>query len=215
MRLWKRGPATYALLAAATILVQIAIELVPDAGPLISKVVAPLIACGMLYAAHAAATGDRPRVAHAFAAFRAPAGAIAAVLVASAITFAAEWVAADRLAGVDLLRPGDTGPEFDGATVLGVYAVGTLASLPLALVPLHALFGGLGFAASFAASLRDFARHLGAFLVYGAIAFALIALGLLTMAIGLVIALPLISCATYAAWRDLRAATPTDAAGSP
>jgi uncharacterized membrane protein len=57
--------------------------------------------------------------------------------------------------------------------------------------------------------------HPGAFLAYGVVAFVRIALGLLTMGLGLVIALPLIACATYAAWRDLGAATPTDAAGSP
>ena len=42
-----------------------------------------------------------------------------------------------------------------------------------------------------------------------------IALGLLTMGLGLVIALPLIACATYAAWRDVGAATPTVAGGNP
>jgi len=215
MRLWKRGPAMHALLAAATILVQLALELVPEVGPLLSKIVAPLVACGMLYAAHAAANGERPRFAHAFAAFRAPAPAIAAILVATSVTFVAEWVAADRLAGVDLLRPDQAQASMEASAVLGVYAVVTVASLPLALVPLYALFAGYGFAASFGASVRDFMRHAGAFLGYGLIAFVLIALGLLTMGFGLVIALPLISCATYAAWRDLDAATPTDAGENP
>ena len=209
MRLWKRGPIVQSVLAAVTILAQIAIELWPDAGALLSKLVVPLIACGMLYAAHAAAAGGVPRLSHAWSAFRAPAGAIAAVLLSSAITFAAEWVAAQRLAGVDLLRPGDTATDLDALTVLAVYAIGILVSLPMSLVPLSALFGGRGFVASFQESVTQFMRHPVAFLTYGAIAFALIALGLMTMAIGLVIALPLIACATYAAWRDLVPATPT------
>jgi hypothetical protein len=215
MRLWKRGPAMHALLAAFTILSQVALELWPDAGALVSKVVVPLVACGMLYAAHASAQGGKPRMVHAVAAFRASAAAIGAIVVSSALTFAAEWVAADRLAGVDLLRPGAAQPELDAWTVLGVYAVGVLASLPMSLVPLYALFDGAGFAESFARSARAFVRHLGAFLAYGVVAFVLIALGLMTMGLGLVIALPLIACATYAAWRDLQAATPTDAGESP
>jgi hypothetical protein len=215
MRLWKRGPAMHALLAAITILSQFALEVWPDAGALVSKVVVPLIACGMLYAARAAAEGDKPRLVHAIAAFRAPAGAIAAIVVSSALTFAAEWIAADGLAGVNLLRPGTSPPEIDGSTVLAIYAVGILASLPMSLVPLHALFDRSGFAVSFVDSARAFVRHAAAFLTYGAIAFALIALGLLTMGLGLVIALPLIACATYAAWRDLGAATPTAAGENP
>jgi uncharacterized membrane protein len=85
----------------------------------------------------------------------------------------------------------------------------------MSLVPLYALFDGAGFAASFAASFRAFVRHFAAFVGYGAIAFALIALGLMTMGLGLVIALPLIACATYAAWRDIGGVRPSDAAGSP
>ena len=83
------------------------------------------------------------------------------------------------------------------------------------VLPLYALFDGLGFGASFAASFRAFTRHFAAFMGYGAIAFALIALGLLTMGLGLVIALPLIACATYAAWRDVGAVTPSGAGGNP
>jgi len=215
MRLWKRGPATHAVLAALTILLQFAFELWPDAGALVSKIVVPLVACGMLYAAHATAQGDKPRLVHAIAAFRAPAGAIGAIVVSTALTFAAEWFAADQLAGVNLLRPGAAPPEMDGSTVLAIYAAGILASLPMSLVPLYALFDRAGFAASFVDSARAFVRHLAAFVTYGAIAFALIALGLLTMGIGLVIALPLIACATYAAWRDLEVATPTVAGENP
>ena len=203
MRLWKVGPVTLSLLGVLTIVSQVALELWPEVGTLASKIIVPLIACGMLYGAHAAATGGRPRLSHALDAFRAPASAIAAVLVSSTLTFAAEWVAADALAGVNLLRPAHPMPDFDATTVLAIYAAGILVSLPMSFVPLAALLGGTRFAASFAISGAAFARNPGAFLLYGAIALALLALGLLTLGIGLVIALPLIACATYAAWRDL------------
>lgn len=213
MRLWKVGPMTLSLLGVLAILSQVALELWPEVGTLVSKIVVPLIACGMLYGADAAATGAKPKLAHAFAAFGAPAGAIAAVLVSSALTFAAEWFAADALAGVNLLRPASPAPDLDAGTVLAIYAAGILVSLPMSLVPLAALFGGAGFGASFAISGTAFVRQPGAFLLYGAIAFALLAVGLLTMGIGLVIALPLIACATYAAWRDLAPPPASTASG--
>lgn len=203
MRLWKRGPATLSMLAVLTVLAQVALELVPDAGPLASKIVVPLVACGMLYGAAAADAGARPRLAHVFSAFRASAAAIGAIVVSSGITFAAEWFAADALAGVDLLRPTSTPADIDSMTVLAIYAAGILVSLPMSFVPLAALFDDAGFVRSFAVSVAAFARNPGAFVVYGAIAFALLAVGLLTMGIGLVIALPLIACATFVAWRDL------------
>jgi len=203
MRLWKRGPVTLSMLAVLTVLAQVAFELVPDAGPLASKIVVPLVACGMLYGAAAADAGARPRLAHVFSAFRASAAAIGAIVVSSGITFAAEWFAADALAGVDLLRPTSTPADIDSLSVLAIYAAGILVSLPMSFVPLAALFDDAGFVRSFAVSVAAFARNPGAFVVYGAIAFALLAVGLLTMGIGLVIALPLIACATFVAWRDL------------
>ena len=203
MRLWKRGPVTLSMLAVLTVLAQVAFELVPDAGPLASKIVVPLVACGMLYGAAAADAGARPRLAHVFSAFRASAAAIGAIVVSSGITFAAEWFAADALAGVDLLRPTSTPADIDSLSVLAIYAAGILVSLPMSFVPLAALFDDAGFVRSFAVSAAAFARNPGAFVVYGAIAFALLAVGLLTMGIGLVIALPLIACATFVAWRDL------------
>jgi uncharacterized membrane protein len=212
MRLWKRGPVVMSVLAAITILAQFAFELWPDAGSLLAKVAVPLIACGMLFAADAAARGERPRLVHAIAAFRAPAGAVAAIVLSSAITFAAEWVAADRLAGIDLLRPEASTPDLDAGTVIAIYAAGILASLPMTFVPLAALFGGAGFASAFSTSAEAFVRNVGAFLAYGAIALLLLAVGLLTMGIGLVVALPLIACATWAAWREI---CPGDVTPSP
>ena len=37
MRLWKRGPVTLSVLAVLTVLAQVALELVPDAGPLLAQ----------------------------------------------------------------------------------------------------------------------------------------------------------------------------------
>ena len=205
MRLWKRAPMMHCALGAIALAVQIALELVPEAGALVSRIVAPLVACGMLYAAAASESGERIRFAFAARAFGATAGAIGAIVVASLLTFGAEWAVARALGGVDLLRPAEITSEVPAGVVLSVYAAGILASLPMTFVPLETLLAGRGFAESFRASTRLFAGNAAALLVYGAIALALVPVGLLTMGIGLVVALPLVACATVASWRDLRA----------
>ena len=73
MRLVKRAPATWALLAFVTLVTEIAVEAIPDVGPMLGKIVVPLVACGMLYAAAATDRGAAPSLRHAVAAFRAPA----------------------------------------------------------------------------------------------------------------------------------------------
>ena len=60
-------------------------------------------------------------------------------------------------------------------------------------------------------SWRAFFINQGALLVYGIVSLALIGIGMLTMGIGLIIAVPLIAAASYAAWKDIF----TDAPGGP
>jgi len=203
MRLWKLAPWTFCALAFLTLAVEIGLDLVPDAGTLLAKVVAPLVACGLLYASAAADAGEHPRLSFAIAVFRADASALAAIVVAGALTFAVEWGAADVLAGINLLRPGDDMATLSTPELLGIYAIGILASLPVTFVPLVALFGGGGFRASFATSFQAFALNLPAMLLYGVLSFALLVVGLLTYGIGLLIALPLWAASSYAAWREI------------
>lgn len=203
MRLFKRAPATFCGLGFLTIATEVLLGLVPDAGVLASKVVTPLVACGMLYAAAAADAGESPRLAHAVAAFRAPPAGIAAVLAASGLTFLAEWWAADAIAGVNLLRLGEAATELSLGPVLAIYAVGIVVSLPLTFVPFLALFEGSGMAASFSRSLRAFNLNAPALLVYGTLSYALLLAGLLTSGIGLVLAFPLWAASSYAAWKDV------------
>lgn len=202
MRLYRRAPGRLAALTAIMLAVQIGLELVPEAGSLVAKVVAPLVGCSLVYAADALDRGGRPGLALAWRAFGAPPAAIAAIVTSSSLVFAVEWLAGRALGGVDLLRPASAPPDLSASTVLAIYAAGIAASLPLALVPYAALLEGRGFAGSFAASLAAFARAPVAFAGYGLVAFGLIAAGLATMGLALVIALPLVACATWAAWRD-------------
>jgi len=203
MRLVKRGLATWGALAFVTLAAEIGIEAIPEFGPLVGKIIVPLVACGMLYAAAAVDRGEAPALRHAIAAFGAPAAAIAAVILAGLLTFAAEALAAWWLADANLLAGGSAPNVLSLPQIAGIYAIGILASLPFTFVPFHALFEQVGIGAAFAASWDAFVRNTAPLLVYAGASLVLLGFGLATMGIGLVVVLPLWAAASYAAWKDI------------
>jgi uncharacterized membrane protein len=203
MRLWKRGPATFAGLAFVTIALTILLEPVPVAGFVASNLVAPLVAAGMLYASLAADRGDAPSMRHALAAFSAGPVAQVTVILSGLVAFAAEAWAAWRLAGINLLLPTGNASDLPLPVIAAIYAAGILASLPMTFVPFAALFEGRGMREAFATSARAFARNVPPLLLYAAISFVLLFLGLTTFGVGLVLVLPWMAAASYAAWKDI------------
>jgi hypothetical protein len=203
MRLWKRSPAMWAALAVVTLGVELALEAVPSVGPLIGKIVTPLVAAGMVLAAFAADRGGSVRLAHAFAAFAAPAGAIGAIVVASAATYLGQAAAAWWIAEVNVLVHSADYVRLSPAAIVGIYVVGVLVSLPFTFVPFHVLLERAGTRDAFSASFRAFSLNALPLLVYGALALLLIAFGVLTLFVGFVVALPLWVASSYAAWKDV------------
>jgi hypothetical protein len=203
MRLFKRGPAIWAALALLTLASELGLSEVPDVGPLLAKVLVPLVACGLLYAAAAADRGHRPHLAYAIAAFRARGGAIIAIVVASLITFAAEAFTAWWIADANLLVYGSSSQDLSPAAIAGIYAIGVLASLPFTFVPFHVLFERVPAAVAFAASWNAFILNLAPLLVYAAASLVLLGFGLVTMGLGLILALPLWAASSYVAWKDV------------
>ena len=202
MRLFKRAPAIWVGLAFCTIAVEIGLTAIPDLGPLLAQLVAPLVAAGMVYAAAAADRGGRPTFRHAVAVFIAPAGAIFAVVLANLVTFAGEALAAWWIADVNLLAPGDDS-DLSRAAVFGMVAMSVLVSLPVAFVPFHVLLERASVGAAFRASWTAFALNTSGLLAYAAAALVLVGLGAVTMGLGLLLALPLLAAAGYAAWKDI------------
>lgn len=203
MRLWKRAPVPWALLALLTLASELGLQAVPAVGALLGKILTPLVGCGMVFAAAAADRGKRPPLRLATAAFRASGVAIAAVVTASLITFAAEGYAAWWVADANLLAPERSAAELSSTAILGIYAIGVLASLPVGFVPFHVLLEKAGFGDAFAASWQAFALNTGPLLVYAAASMLLLGFGLMTMGVALVVVLPLWTASSYAAWKDI------------
>ena len=162
----------------------------------------PLAACSLLYASLAVDRGERPRLAHFIAPFAAPAVSMAAVLLASFVVFAVEWLVNWHLTGTNLLaieEPGSVGL----LDTVAVYVAGVVVSLPLTLVPLFALFEQVTVREAFERSLAAFFRNVPAFALYGALSVALLGLAFITLGYGLVIAMPLWAASSYVAWKNL------------
>ena len=72
-------------------------------------------------------------------------------------------------------------------------------------VPFAALFDGASFTRAFSASARGFALNVLPLLLFGALALVLVLIGLLSFGFGLIAVFPLLSAASYAAWKDIYA----------
>lgn len=203
MRLFKFAPLPWIGLALLTLATEIVLKAAPAGGALLGEVVTPLVACGLVYAGAAADRHVAPSLRLALSAFQAGVGAATAVVGASLLAFAAQVFAGWWIADANLLLPEGATSELSATTILGVWAFGILASLPVAFVPFHALFERVSPGAAFAASWNAFALNTLPLLVYGAVALLLLGLSLLTAGIGLVLALPLSAAALYASWKDI------------
>jgi uncharacterized membrane protein len=203
MRLFKRAPGTWVALAILTIVAEFALKAAPGIGSLLSQAVTPLVACGLIFAAASADRGVAPSLLHAIEAFRAPLGAIAAIVASALVTFAAEAFAAWWIAGANLLAGGSAADSLSPLAIAGIYTIGILASLPVMFVPLHVLFERVPPGAAFATSWNAFTLNTLPLLVYSAASLVLLGFGVATMGLGLVLALPLWAASSYAAWKDI------------
>jgi hypothetical protein len=203
MRLFKLAPVTWCALGLITLATDLALQLLPGVGMLVSKIVVPLVECGMLIGAAALDRSGPLSLRYAYAAFSARPGAIAAIVISALAVFAAEALTIYFVAGANLLASDSGLDQLSSAVVLGSIAIGALVSLPVAFVPFAALFSQASFAAAFASSMRGFALNVAPLMIFAALAVLLVALGLLLLGIGLIAVYPLLSAATYFAWKDI------------
>ena len=207
MRLFKRAPLVWCALGLITVASELILNFVPGIGVAAAKVIVPVIECGMLLGVAAVDRGEPLRVRVAFAVFGARPAALAAIVVSALLIFGVEaWIAYD-VAGINLLENSDGGPSMSIGALSTIFAAGALVSLPMMFVPFAVLFEGASFTQAFATSARGFALNVPALLIFGALALVLVLIGLLSYGFGLIAVFPLLSAASYAAWKDVYAVT--------
>jgi len=203
MRLFKLAPLTWCVLGLITVGAELGLQFVPGVGVAIAKIVVPVIECGMIIGAVAVDRGAPLRVRMAFAGFLAPPAAIAAIIAAALLIVGAEALTGYAIAGVNLFQSGGEEPTLTGMQLTTIFAVGTLVSLPLMFVPFAALLDDASFARAFSESARGFALNVLPLLVFGVLALVLVLIGLLSFGVGLIAVFPLLTAASYAAWKDV------------
>ena len=203
MRLFKLAPITWCALGFITLAADLGLQLVPGIGIAASKVIVPLVECGMLIGAAALDRGQPLLLRYGLTAFGARPGAAAAIVIGALAVFAAEAFAAYFLAGANLLAPDPDVGDLSSIAVIGTIVTGALASLPVVFVPFAALLADATFPDAFGSSVRAFALNLAPLLLFAAIAVVLVAAGLLLYGVGLIAVFPLLSAASYAAWKDI------------
>ena len=203
IRLWKRGAVPFSVMAALVIAASIGLGPVPIVGLLVSNVIAPLLVCGFFFGCLAADRGEPVRFRQLFMVFAAPLPAQLAVVAAAFIATLVESAVAWWLAGVNLLLPGAESSDLGPTTVIAIYVADVIFSLPFAFVPMAALFDGERPSAAFASSWQAFVMNVRPLLGLGVYVFTLVLAGIATMGAGLVLALPWIAAAQYAAWKDI------------
>jgi hypothetical protein len=105
MRLFKLAPVTWCLLGFITLAADFGLQLVPGIGIAASKVIVPLVECGMLIGAGALDRGQPLSLRYTVTAFGARPGAVAAIVIGALAVFAAEALAAYYFGGANLLAP--------------------------------------------------------------------------------------------------------------
>ena len=203
MRLFKLAPITWCALGFITLAADFCLQLVPGIGIAASKVIVPLVECGMLIGAAALDRGQPLSLRYTLTAFGARPGAVAAIVIGALAIFAAEALAAYYFGGANLLAPDSESGDLSTAALIGTVITAALASLPVGFVPFAVLLSGASFIDAFATSVRAFALNLAPLLVFAAIGVVLVALGLLLFGVGLIVVFPLLSAASYAAWKDI------------
>lgn len=205
MRLFKRAPLLWCALGLITVASELILNFVPGIGVAAAKVIVPVIECGMLLGVAALDRGEPLRLRVAFAVFGAPPAAVAAIVVSALLIFGVEAWIAYEVAGINLLENGDGGPSMSMGALSTIFAAGALVSLPMMFVPFAVLFQGATFAQAFTTSARGFALNIPALLIFGTLALVLVLIGLLSFGFGLIAVFPLLSAASYAAWKDIYA----------
>jgi hypothetical protein len=202
LSLFRASPGRFMLLALAALATELLTSLVPVAGASLANMLAPIVASGLLFASLAADRGEPVRMRFAVLAFGARASSLAAVILASVVAFGAQATVAAWMQGVNLLAPGESQELAPGVTV-AVIAAGIAASLPVTFVPFAALFDGDGVADSFRASLAAAACNAAPLALFGVAALVLTLLGVATYGVALLVVLPVLAAASYAAWKDV------------
>ena len=209
--LFKEAPGPWIGVVVVWVVISAVINLVPMLN-LLSSVLNPVLAGGMMYGCHSLATGKGLTVGHLFEGFQRHFGPLARIglisLLASVLIISGAFIGAFGTSGAFRALTGDsvpTGGEFLSLLLVLLAILGLMAPVAMALwfAPALAMLHGVPALRAMSLSFQACLRNMLPFLAYGLGMLVLAFFATLPLGLGWLVLLPVMMASTYAAYRDL------------
>lgn len=209
-QLFKANPAMWIILLVIYLAIMIPISLLPVVGSIVTTLLAPVFAAGMMWGCQAMGRNQDLEINHLFEGFKhntAQLIAIGGIYMASLLVIAVFVVLALDKDAVELLVKGkDLSPEQANGMMLPILTAMLFVTPVLmaywfapVLAGLHNLSAVAAMKLSFAACLKNMLP----FLLYGLIFIVLLVMAIIPFGLGLVVAIPVMMTSLYTSYADV------------
>ena len=208
--LFKANPAMWIILFVIYLAIIVPISLIPVIGSIVSTLLAPVFAAGLMWGCQAISKNQDLEINHLFAGFKQNTSQLIAVggmyMIGLLVIAVMVVLALDRETIEILMKGGKVSPDQASAMMLPIL-VAMLFLLPLImaywyapiLAGLHDLKAADAMKLSFTACLKNMMP----FLVYGLIFMLLLVLAIIPFGLGLVVVIPVMMTSLYTSYVDV------------
>ncbi len=214
--LFRQSPVIWIVLFLVYLLIGMALSLVPMIGSIVFNLVAPVFMAGFMMGCRAIDRGEELEINHLFAGFRRNTAQLVTVggiylagiiVVAGVIVLAGGgevMLAMSRSAGMDAGQA-MTQPPGEGFMLALLLGIAFLLPLVMAywFAPALVVFHDMPAVEAMKLSLAACLRNILPFLLYGAIAAALLLLAMIPFGLGLLVMVPTITASLYVSYKDV------------
>lgn len=212
-KLFGHAPGTWIGMVLVLFLISVGLGFVPLIGPFVNYMLGPVFSAGLLLAAQSAAKQEQVEIGQLFAGFQNQ----ASTLILLGLLFVLAWIivgigavgvffALGGFFAIQELMGGDFSTALIVA-ILGAVLVGlilaTLAAMAMWFAPALVLLHEFRPVDAMRSSFAVCAKNLGPLTAFGLLAVALAVAAIIPFGLGLLVFAPLVTCASYCAYRDL------------
>ena len=211
--LFKRQPGMWIALIVVFIVISIVLAFIPVLGSLVSMVLGPVFAAGLVIGCRAQDEGGELKIEHLFAGFRGRFGTLAAIGALYLVATVVIVLVAGLVTGVkvfSLLGGGESDP---GAIISAAFTLLLAMLIVLALMlpvlmaiwfaPSLVAFHQLGAIEAMKASFIGCLKNMVPFLIYGLVLLVASVIASIPFGLGWLVLGPVIAASMYTAYRDI------------
>lgn len=216
--LFKANPAMWIILLVIYLAIMIPLSMLPGIGSILSTLLAPVFAAGMMWGCQALTKNEDLEINHLFEGFKHNTSQLIAVggiyMVGLLLVAVVAVLMLDR-ATVDLLVQGkDLSPEQADAMTLPILIAFSLVAPVLMAYWFAPVLAGLNHLSAISAMKYSFyacLRNILPFLLYGLIFMVLLMVAIIPLGLGLIIVVPMMMTSLYSSYADVFAVESAEA----